>query len=92
MSEILKLVRMIFAVLLASIALYDTTEEGHAAIQELLAEVEKDGFDIPFWEPEQQPEGQPQPLDLYEDINGDVISSMAARFLSRHPQTKKGGE
>lgn len=91
MLEIFDLLKMVFMILLDAIADYDQTEHGHAAIEALLERVEADGFDIPFWEPEETTE-EPIDLNVSSEAVQSAVDAIAKRWLSRHPQSGQSGE
>lgn len=48
----------LFQVIVKAVFLYATTDEGEAELKSILDEAEKDGIDIPFYEPSQGATGE----------------------------------
>lgn len=82
MLKIVSLLQQIVIVIFAALVAFDNTPDGQAMIDELLAEVEAAGFDIPGWEP---PAGEPMDMNVAPEAMQSVIDNLAARFAQRHP-------
>lgn len=86
MGDFINLVFRLLFIIVNALEVYNETEEGHAALNDLLSDIEDEGFDIPFWEPDpEEGNGQP-PLDLnaVSDLTDKGVQAIRDAWLKRH--------
>lgn len=93
MGNIIQFLFRLAEIVVSALEVYNETEEGHAALNDLLSDIEDEGFDIPFWEPDAEESTEP-PLDLKQvsDLTDAGVQAIRDGWLKRHGVTQSGTE
>lgn len=87
MEHIFSFLVRLAEIVIRALEVYEETPEGHGVLNELLSDIEDSGFDIPFWEPDQEESSEP-PLDLraMSDLTDQGVQAIRDAWLKRHAQ------
>jgi hypothetical protein len=89
MPDFLSLLFRLALIVFAALEHYNETEEGHAALNDLLSDIEDEGFDIPGWEPDVDMNAEPLVVGAVSDLTDAAIQHLRDAWNAKHPQRQQ---